>query len=206
MSREVGDMLRGPQVRVALLIVLMAGVLSSSGCAYLSNRGHDAREVMDIGLTVSKRPYFALSQDYFNLIPHGYSRVKGKYIGLGHGQFGTLEFDDSFWGVVLWGSSKTLIGEFDPQDPYLVRPGTEPVPTEPPRYNTGFVGMPAQGNAPPPMSFLACRRNVHLGWIGLYASMRPVEIIDFMLGWLLIDVRGDDGPRGAGEAVAAPTL
>jgi len=184
-----------------VLLVLGLGVLAlSTGCGYLENRGNDALDMIELGLTLSKRPYFALHQDYFNLLPHGYSRVRGAYVGLGARQFGVLDFDDETWGALVWGSKHLQIGELNPRDPHQVwlsdmrklKAAGKPLPVRTQRYNDGVVRMVREGHPPPWPTFVSCRRNLHLGWVGLFASMHPVEIIDFIVGWTSLDIVGDD--------------
>jgi hypothetical protein len=39
---------------------------------------------------------------------------------------------------------------------------------------------------------MSCRKNLHLGWIGVYNVCRPVDLVDFILGWGGLDIVGDD--------------
>jgi hypothetical protein len=180
---------------------MMAGLLGT-GCTYLRNRGHDAADMLEIGITVSSKPQFAFHPlDYFNTIILGYSSVEGTYYGIGERRIGKMPFkDERTWGLLLWGSDTLKIGKFNPNDPHLawkdemakLKAEGKPLPTERPRYNKGLVTLIKHDNSPPPITFMQCRRNIHLGWIGFHASLRPLDIIDFILGWTTLDIIGDD--------------
>lgn len=188
--------------RLSILIVLLAliSVAGQVGCAYMQDRGRDALDIFDIGLTVSAKPGFAAHFDFFNIVPIGFSHVDGWWIGIGQRQVGALELHDRAWGVILWGSVKQEIGEFNPHHPYLMwrsvvreleRRG-QPLPTEAQRYNTGLARMISQGNTPPPLTFTSCRRLFHFGWVGIGFNIRPFEFVDFLVGFTTIDLTGDD--------------
>ena len=145
-------------VRRAWLLLL---VLQVAGCGYLADRGRDARDMMDFGFTTSRKFCFAIYQDYFNLVPHGYSRIDGWFHGVGARQIGTVRLRDKTWGLLAWGSEKKQLGDFDPAEPRQISPGRveklkaegKPLPTEVPRYHTGFLRMPLKDNAPPKTTF-----------------------------------------------------
>jgi len=188
--------------RVACLLVMVGVLTASSGCAYLQDRGGDALDMMDIGLTVSDhlRPDFALYQDYMNVLPHGWAHVDGRYLGVFHREVGSMELRYRAWGVIVTGSTQLQVGEFDPfdwhqawvKDMEALQAAGEPLPTEAPRYNQGVIRMAMYDNIPPLESFMSCERIIHLGWIGIYMSLHPVEIADFIIGWTTIDIVGDD--------------
>jgi hypothetical protein len=188
-------------VRWSLAAVAMA--LAPCGCQkYWRDRGNDYGDAMTVGITLSKKPQFAFYPvDYFNISPLGYSHLDARFSGLSGGKWQTLEFHDRTWGVLLWGSDHLQLGEFDPANPRLFAPsklaelkaaGKEP-PKRRPRYNKGAVAMGVQDNAPPPLTFLSCRRNLHLGWAGLHLAMNADEMLDFFLGFTTLDIKGDDG-------------
>jgi len=187
-------------IRSVILMALAAGLCS--GCAYMRDRGHDAVDVFEIGLTFSRKPQFALLPvDYFNLIGLGYSGVEGTYVGVGNRRVGIMPIkDDHSYGLLFWGKDALKIGKFNPKDPHEVwvkemeRLSAEgkPLPTARPDYNKGLIRLPLEGNAPPPLTFMQCRRNIHLGWIGLHGTFRPLDLFDFLLGWAKIDLIGDD--------------
>lgn len=135
--------------------------LSAAGCGYLADRGRDAKDMVDFGFTTSKKFGFALYQDYFNLVPHGYSNIDGWFHGVGARQAGSMRLRDKTWGLVAWGSRKKQFREFDPAERRQISPHRlerlkaegKPLPTEAPRYHTGFVRLPLKDNAPPKTTF-----------------------------------------------------
>lgn len=175
-----------------------------SGCTYMAKRGHDAADIFEVGLTVSKKPQIAIHPvDYFNSIALGYSNVEGTYIGIGGRTVGVMPFKDkASWGALFWGRENLSIGDFDTNDPHLVwrqemdalRAEGKPLPVAKPEYSKGLVSLINYRHSPPPITYVQCRRNVHLGWIGIHASLRPLDIIDFILGWTTWDILGDDNP------------
>jgi len=135
-----------------------AALVLCAGCGpYLHKRLNDAKDMVDFGYTTSKKPYFALYQDYFNLMPHGYSRLEGTFHGVGAYQVGSVPLHDRSWGLLLWGSLRNRVGAFDPTNAHHVSPRTidalkaagKPLPTEVSRYNIGTVRMLARDNIPP---------------------------------------------------------
>jgi len=147
----------------APLAAAAALLLAGCGTTYMRNRARDAKDMVDFGFTTSKKPCFAfyLPGDYFNLTPLGYSNIEGTFHGVGGRQVGSMPFRDSSWGVLLWGSTKCQVGDFNPNDPRYVSPAKlaelkaagQPLPTEPPRYNVGVVRMLAQDHVGPTSSF-----------------------------------------------------
>ena len=205
-SRSVKEKAMGSRVvRSAMVVVVGLGLVGLSGCTYLGHRGRDAADMFEVGLTFSKKPQFALLPvDYFNLIGLGYSQVEGTYAGIGNRRVGAMPIhDDGSYGLLFWGKDALKIGDFNPRDPHEVwvddmealAAAGQPLPTARPDYNKGLIRLPVEGEAPPPVTFMQCRRNVHLGWIGLHASFRPLDIVDFLVGWTTLDILNDDiGP------------
>ncbi len=188
--------------------------LALCGCQkYWRDRRNDFGDAMTVGITVSKSPQFAFYPiDYFNISPLGYSRLDGRFSGLCGGKWQTVELHDHTWGVLLWGSDHLQLGEFDPADTRLFAPsqlaelkaaGQEP-PKERPRYNKGPLRLAAQDNAPPPLTFFSCRRNIHLGWVGFHLAMNADEMLDFLLGFTTLDIKGDDNRDWQRKVIPAP--
>lgn len=191
-----------------IALVTLAAMAAGCGTTYMRNRGNDAKDIIELGVTTSDLddPGFALYMDGWNVIPLGVSKVDGKYNGLGSRQFGHLDFHDDSWGALAWGSVETQIGEFDVNDPHQVwiedmdklRAAGEPLPTQMPRYNQGFVRLPMEDNAPPYPSFCPCgRKHIHLGYIGVFFGIHFCEALDFVLGWTTLDIMRDDIVRPA---------
>ena len=135
--------------------------LTLVGCGYLADRGRDAMDMVDFGFTTSKKFCFGIYQDYFNLIPHGYSRIEGQFHGLGARRFGSVPIHDRTWGLFLWGSREKRLGKFDPRErrQFSQRKRKEleaagkPLPTEVPRYHTGALAMACKDKVPPKATF-----------------------------------------------------
>ncbi len=174
-----------------IFVVLALGV--STGCAYLNARGRDALDIMDIGITVTDKwsPDFSLYADFFQITPIGYTSIDGKVLGIGNRQIGLLNYENNSWGILLGGSDRKGSGAFNPEDPRQVRADQRDA-SERPRFNTGVVRMIAEGNAPPTPTFFECDRGIHLGWIGFHFSLRPLDLLDFILGWSTLDILEDD--------------
>lgn len=149
---------------VGVGLVLVVGLCCAScSSPYMKNRADDAKDAMDFGITTSSKPCFALyvPGDYFNFTPFGYSNVKGTFHGVGNRRVGSMPIVDQSWGVLLRGSKKICVGEFDPNEPRHVSPATvaelktagKPAPTEPARYADGALGLLCRRDALPPASF-----------------------------------------------------
>jgi len=137
---------------------LMAA-LACTGCssAYVGNRCRDAREMVDFGVTVSRKPYFALlPMDYSNATPLGYSRIEGRFHGLFRSRWGSWDLKDSTWGILLSGRQTLQYGDFDLADPTQMSPRRltelkatgKPLPTEAPRYDIGMIPALSGGDLP----------------------------------------------------------
>ena len=171
-----------------------------TGCTYLRDRGLDATDILDAGITVSSKPGFAVYFDSLNVMPIGFSSVDGRLLGWGQRQVGALEFKDSAWGVLLVGEEQNRIGSFDPRNPHLMSPDAvrrleaagKPLPVEASRYSVGALGLSSNEEPPPWPTFVSGRRNVHIGFLGIYLGIRPIDIGDFILGVFTLDPVGDD--------------
>ena len=182
-------------IRFLLWVGIGLALLLNSGCAstYMRDRGNDALDIMDIGVVINKdsKPQLGLYIDFFSLTPLGYANVEGTAYGIGQRELGKMDFANQNWGTLLWGSERKVLGQFNPHDPHQARPDQRQL-TEPARYDTGIISI-AKGDDPPPgLHFVECNRVLYLGWLGLYMTMRPLDIIDFVLGWTTLDILGDD--------------
>jgi len=132
--------------------VVLAGVfvaITCGGCG--PHQRKEAKEMVDFGFTTSKKFGFAftLPGDYFNMTPIGYSNVDGTFHGIGRRRVGAVAIHDHSWGILLAGSRKFQLGEFDPNEIRDLSPRElaalkaegKPLPTETRRYTTGAVGM-----------------------------------------------------------------
>lgn len=165
--------------------------LGLQGCTYLTYRGQDAMEIMDLGLTVSQKPGFALYYDFIPIIPIGVGYVDGYFLGLGGGKAGAMKHYEKSYGAILWGQEEVGFGVYDTAVPESVR-----------FQRTGAIGL-SQGPVPGPDYMISCPHYLHLGWIGVVASPRYLQIIDFILGFSTLDICHDDGTE-RGSWSAAP--
>lgn len=178
--------------KVSVAVMALACVALTSGCAYMQKRGHDAMDIIDIGLTVNDglTPRFGLYLDFFNSLPIGYSTVDGKLLGMGNRQLGLLDYKHRSWGLLTVGQEQKGAGPFNPTDPHQARPDQMDV-TERPEFDVGLAGR--DGDEPPPhLQYFECDRVLHLGWIGIQATIRPFDLFDFLLGWANVDILHDD--------------
>ena len=193
--RRRSNLLRVGVCSAVLLLVL-------PGCTYMRHRGEDAADMLDLGVTWSKKPAFALYYSFVPIVAIGYGSVDGSFAGLGGGSFGAMPHCEKSVGLILWGQERLGFGEFDPEEPETVN-----------YQRLGLVGL-FQGPVPGPDYMISCPHYLHLGWGGLVATPRYLQILDFVLGWTTMDICFDDGrPRGKwgaknffgpGPPVAAP--
>lgn len=165
--------------------------LCAQGCAYipvagpyLRDRGQDALDMFDIGFTFSPKPQFGLYANCPFTVPVGAAKVDGYYVGIGGGKMGVVEHHQDAVGLIVdghervtWGSQGSPEGES----------GGE--------YKVGLLGLntDAEGN---PVYRPQCTHYFHLGFFGVTGNINYKEIPDFFLGWLGIDLCGDDNRAG----------
>jgi len=183
---------------------LFAVVLMLSGCAYMKNRGEDALDIMDFGLTVNKdlMPSLDAYIDYFVITPVGFSYFDGKFIGLYHNQFGVFNYRENMWALGVWGSERRPSEPMDRLDPAHVDWQKEEY-AQRPAYDCGIVGAIAGRSHPLATDWAGCTKTFHFGWIGFHHRGHMNELFDFICGWTTLDLMGDDGnrPWEAQEAV-----
>ncbi|MCD6385073.1 hypothetical protein J7M23_04775 [Candidatus Sumerlaeota bacterium] len=178
---------------IKLFSILLITSLTITGCTYLRARGNDALDIIDVGITITDKwsPDFGIYADFFSLTPTGFTHIDGKMIGIGTRQAGLLDYKDDSWGVLVWGSERRGSGKFNPLDPHQARRDQQNAETRP-RFNNGVIRMILKNNASPLPRFFECDHGIHLGWIGVYKICRPLDLIDFILGWTTLDILGDD--------------
>jgi hypothetical protein len=170
--------------------MILAGMfICTQGCTYLSNRGQDAMDMVDVGFTFSKDPHFALYYDFIPIIPIGYGKVEGTFAGLGGGKFGTdLPHYEESLGLILWGEERVNFGT----SPEELDAMSESERNEALNFQrSGLIGM-VQGPFPGTDYLISCPHYLHLGWIGGVGSPRYLEMLDFVIGWTTLDICGDD--------------
>jgi hypothetical protein len=173
-----------------------------SGCAYLKNRGNDALDMFDLGITVSKKPGFALYMDKPPIMPMGFANVEGKLIGLGRSRFGVHDFREKGVGYFVGGSLQRGLDNYDVQDA-----------NAPARYDTGLLGYLkgttafqtdlSKDEEGRPKTRATCPLTVHLGWVGFEWGCKFWDMLDFMLGWTTLDIGHDDEFTRSGKKEAA---
>jgi len=169
--------------QLSLLACLL--FIGAGGCTYLRYRGEDALDMIDIGVTLSKKPGFAVYYDFVPLIPAGVGYVDGYFVGVGGGRVGWMPHYEESVGLGLWGQEKVGFGEFSKEKPETLN-----------FQRSGIAGM-IHGPFPGPDYLISCPHYLHLGWIGLVGSPRYLQALDFVLGWTTLDICSDDGrPRG----------
>ena len=169
--------------------LVIAVILSSSGCAYMQNRGQDFTDVFDIGLTVSKEPQFALYAGFLSTINIGYSNFDGTLLGMADRNYGVVDARQNAGGLILWGYEQFGYEDFDAKDP-----------ESPASWGVGPIGWSSENPTPAPQ-VVNCPKMLHLGWVGITINCKFAELGDFLVGWTTVDYMDDDN-AGVEEAKA----
>lgn len=112
-------------VRLAILAALALLVAVAQGCSgvqhYALYRAQDAVEILDLGVTITKTPQFALYGTFFTFATAGYADVDGWFAGIGDGQVGMTRHHFKAWGLGVIGHEALGWGdEFDMDDPSTI--------------------------------------------------------------------------------------
>ena len=166
--------------RILVTVAGAAALAALSGCTYFQNRGRDAAEMFDIGLTFSAKPQIGLYVNCPMIVPIGFGHVDGYYAGVGGGKVGVMEHQQRNVGALFWGYEKNSW-----QD--SAKDGKKAQEDQP----VGLLAI-ARGERGEEPFRLSCKHYLHLGWVGITANISWLEIPDFFLGWFLIDLSGDD--------------
>ncbi len=175
--------------KIVNIILLFLLVISFQGCTYMNNRLNDAQDMIDIGITFSKKPGFAVFYDFVPVIPVGFGYVDGYYVGIGGGKLNW--FDPHFqksYGLGLWGQEEVTFAKSLEEAKKLDEKERNKVMDF---QRTGLIGM-VQGPFPGPNYLISCPHYIHLGWIGLVGTPRYLQMLDFVLGWTTLDICFDD--------------
>ncbi|MBI4881420.1 MAG: thioredoxin family protein [Planctomycetes bacterium] len=176
-------MMKTPEaLMIVLASVLAAGALE--GCSYFPSRADDALEMFDLGLTFSKTPQFSAYMNCPVIAPIGYGSVDGYYAGMGGGGLGVMKHHQESAGLLVWGREEVGWDEFDPEDADTLSV-----------QGVGVLGLAEEPASEEPYT-VACIHYFHLGWVGLAANVRWLEIPDFLAGLFFLDPLGDDGADG----------
>ena len=110
--------------RLGLLASMLLFLVAAQGCSHVSNyiryRAEDALEMMDVGVTVSKKPQFGLYATFFSVVAAGYADVDGHFVGVGGGQAGLTRNRFKAWGLLAIGHETMGWGDFDENDPRTI--------------------------------------------------------------------------------------
>jgi len=169
-------------IRTTVSVCFLAALCAfCGGCAYMQNRGNDALDILDVGITVSTEPHVAAYAGFQSLLALGYSEMDGKLIGIGQRQVGILDMRYNAGGMLLEGHEQFAYGKnFDPADP-----------ESPPRRGAG-LGLIYHESPRNAMEALQCAKFVHLLFIGADLNCKIGEVVDFVLGWTTLDIGRDD--------------
>ena len=83
---------------------------------YAKHRVEDALECIDLGVTLSLKPGFALYADFASVAPGGYGHVDGYFVGIAGGRIGPMKHYQASIGLVGWGYEEVGWGDFDKGD------------------------------------------------------------------------------------------
>lgn len=182
-------------IRFSLVLgVILPLAMFSSGCAYMQNRGSDAKDAFDIGLTFTKTPHVGVYAGFNSLLGVGYVNMDGHLLGIGSSQAGWwLPMRLNVGGMVLDGYEQyAYCGNYDALDKTT------------PKQRGNALGMLHFAKPAGAMEMLQCPKIVHVGWIGINVTCKLGELADFLVGWTTLDLAGDDNPAAAPVAPPPP--
>jgi hypothetical protein len=140
--------------------------------------------MFDFGLTLSKKPQFSAYMNCPVIAPIGYGKVDGYFVGMGGGKVGAMKHRQESSGVLVWGREEVSWHSFNPDDADTLSV-----------QGVGLLGLAEERSGDEPYT-PACIHYLHLGWVGIAANVRWLEIPDFFCGLFLLDPLGDDGENG----------
>ena len=179
---------------LATCIAASLFTLAGSGCAYFKSRGQDAMDMMDVGVTFSSKPLFSLyaSGPIVQVGSLGFGKVDGHFFGIGEGR-GNLwgPHYESSVGLLVWGE-EMLSYRFTEEELAALPPQEAALTAN--FMRVGPVGF-VEGPTPSLKYIVSCPHYIHLGWIGLVATPRWLQMADFLVGWTTLDLCQDDGPK-----------
>lgn len=173
------------RVRSVVFVLACAGVvLGGGGCTYVRHRAEDMVEMVDLGFSFSSEPQFSLYGSLASVACLGYSDFDGTVLGLGGGFVGKVGHANECAGLMWYGREKVTWKQSGRYHRY--------------RHPQGLSAIMDSPRWPGPAYFPACVHYVHVGWMGVVANARYAEMLDFLLGFIFIDIARDDG-RGKGR-------
>ena len=182
-------------MRRFLFVVLMSS-LFLSGCVYFRDRVTDAAEIIDLGVTTSEMPRFSLYADGFSVLPVGWSNFDGAFAGLAAGYPGLSSAVHRSEGLIVYGTEQIAY------DPHYFN---NDEPEYAPEWRTGIIGF-MNGPLPPDKMLFSFPIQLHVAWLGAAFNFKPVESVDFILGFALIDIANDDVGPTRRDTVLEPRL
>ncbi len=92
---------------------------------YVKNRIKDGLDIMDVGITTTDTPTFALYAAFFSFVAAGYGHVDGRFTGIGGDDIGNMRIWYHHYALGLWGREQVAFGDgllwhfggFDLNDP-----------------------------------------------------------------------------------------
>jgi len=109
----------------------------------MHDRGADALDMFDIGVTWTSKPYGSLSACALGLASIGAGMVDGHFFGIGGGRAGVMRHYQRNLGLILWSYDEVGWGdEVDPNDPNTLY-----------RYYVGPIGWFAHPDRLPDYGF-----------------------------------------------------
>jgi hypothetical protein len=157
------------------LTMIVIAVMAVQGCAYLGDRARDAGDMLDLGVTLSLKPSFAVYGCALGLAGLGYGSIDGKALGLFGGRVGLQSLNTKVWAAGPVGGEDLQLGDEAP-----VRKCTGAV---------CIVRETPQGK----VKSTSCCHYLHLGFVGLAGNLHFKEIADFFGGIFGADISKDDG-------------
>jgi hypothetical protein len=177
------------------LVALVALIFASQGCAqmggvgkYFLHRGQDALDIPDVGISVTSTPQWGFYWNSLDFLSLGYSKLDGYVYGWAGGRLGRVRHYNHCYGVFYCTENIGWGPNVDPDDPSTYY-----------HQKAGFVGYILPPYTPfadyyTPAYTPACVHFFpHIGYVGFVWNLRYMEMVDFMLGWVGLDIAGDDG-------------
>lgn len=167
-----------------LTSALILCAVALQGCNYLRYRYEDAVEIFDLGFTFTKTPQFSAYVNCPVILPIGYGKVDGTFVGMGDGKAGVMKHSHDVEGRLYWGRETDSWDSFDAEtsDTLSVQ-------------EVGILGLTKEGARNKPYKAM-CRHYLHIGWMGVVWNVRWIDIPDFLAGIIGLDPLQDDGPDG----------
>jgi len=135
--------------RAGLGLALGAGALLAAGCShpasfeeYLSHRGADAAQMLDIGATQSREARWSVYACLLGLSSIGAGHVEGEFSALGGGHAGSFNHYHKVCGLLLWTYEELGWDAFDVKKPETLY-----------RWHTGPIGYAAYPERKPAYTF-----------------------------------------------------